>query len=268
MKPVIKVNLFGVIFIALCSIAANVNAQVKVVLDNYYNHETNPKTGKLYHYLWSDKAISGYSQWGQIFERKGAVLDTLQRAPTLADLHNADIYIIVDPDIPAENPHPNYIMPKDIHAIVQWVKEGGVLALMANDSGNCEFQHLNELAAHFGLHFNEVSLNDVIGRQWEMGAETDLPNNPIFSGVKKIYLKGISDLAVSAPAKPLLIKNKHILMAVSHVGRGYVFAVGDPWIYNEYIGHHSLPASFQNYKAAENLTDYLISLSRKTRTVK
>lgn len=265
MRSIFKSGYFLAVFMGLSFIALNASAQVKVVLDNYYNHETNPKTGKLYHYLWSDTAISGYSQWGQIFERKGAVLDTLQRAPTLTNLQRADIYIIVDPDIPTENPHPNYIMPKDIHAIVQWVKEGGVLALMANDSGNCEFHHLNELAAHFGLHFNEVSLNDVIGRRWEMGAETDLPKSPIFHDVKKIYLKGISDFAVSGPATPILVKNGHILMAESHVGKGYVFAVGDPWIYNEYIGHHSLPASFQNYKAAQNLTDYLIHLSKKAR---
>lgn len=256
---------FFALMIALLWIAASAHAQVKVVLDNYYNHETNPKTGKLYHYLWSDTTINGYSQWGQIFERRDAVLDTLQRAPTSANLKGAGIYIIVDPDILAENPHPHYIMPKDIHPIVQWVKEGGVLALMANDSGNCEFQHLNKLATHFGLHFNETSLNDVIGRRWEMGAETDLPHHPIFKGITKIYLKGISDLKVSSPAKPILVKNGHILMAESHLGKGYVFAVGDPWIYNEYIGHHSLPASFQNYKATENLTGYLVYLSKKAR---
>lgn len=265
MKKIMKMTSFIAGCMLLMGMSVGVQAQVKVVLDNYFNHETNRKTGRLYHYIWSDTTINGYSQWGQMFERKGAVLDTLQRAPTIANLHNAGIYIIVDPDIPAENHHPHYIMPKDVHAIVQWVKAGGVLALMANDSGNAEFQHLNELAARFGLHFNEVSLNDVIGRHWEMGAETDLPDHPIFHGVNKIYLKGISDLKVSGPAKPILVKNGHVLMAESHVGKGYVFAVGDPWIYNEYIGHHSLPASFQNYKAAENLSDYLIRLSKKAR---
>ena len=249
----------------LLGTGVQVKSQVKVVLDNYYNHETNSSTGKLYHYIWSDTTINGYSQWGNIFERKGAILDTLQRAPAAANLRGADIYIIVDPDIPGENSDPHYIMPGDIHNIVQWVKEGGILALMANDSGNCEFRHLNELAVHFGLHFNEVSLNDVIGRRWEMGAETDLPDNPIFKGVSKIYLKGISDLKLSSPAKAVLVKNSHVLMAESHLGKGYVFAVGDPWIYNEYIGHHSLPESFQNYKAAENLTAYLIGLSRRAR---
>jgi unsaturated rhamnogalacturonyl hydrolase len=262
MKTRIKI---AMIMITLLGTGVQVKSQVKVVLDNYYNHETNSRTGKLYHYIWSDTTINGYSQWGKIFERKGAVLDTLQRAPTAGNLRRADIYIIVDPDIPSENPDPHYIMPEDIHAIVQWVKEGGVLALMANDSGNCEFRHLNELAGHFGLHFNEVSLNDVIGRRWEMGAETDLPDNPIFKGVSKIYLKGISDLKLSLPAKAVLVKNGHVLMAESHLGKGYVFAVGDPWIYNEYIGHHSLPESFQNYKAAENLTAYLIGLSRRAR---
>ena len=26
-------------------------------------------------------------------------------------------------------------------------------------------------------------------------------------------------------------------MALAHSGKGLVFALGDPWIYNEYIGH-------------------------------
>lgn len=255
---------FMITVAAFCMVTS-VSAQTRVMLDNYYNHETNPHTGELYHYTWSDTAISGYSQWGQIFEQKGAVLDTLQRAPTESDLRKADIYIIVDPDIPSENPHPHYIMPEDVRAIVQWVKKGGVLVLMANDSGNCEFTHLNELAGHFGLHFNEVSLNDVIGTRWEMGAETELPPFPIFRGVNKIYLKGISDLTLSPPALSILVKDGHVLMAESHLGKGHVFAVGDPWIYNEYIGHHSLPMSFQNYKAAENLTTWLIGLSKRDR---
>jgi unsaturated rhamnogalacturonyl hydrolase len=43
-------------------------------------------------------------------------------------------------------------------------------------------------------------------------------------------------------------------MAVSKFGRGTVFAVGDPWLYNEYVDGRKLPAAFDNYKAAQDLS--------------
>jgi unsaturated rhamnogalacturonyl hydrolase len=54
-----------------------------------------------------------------------------------------------------------------------------------------------------------------------------------------------------------------VLIAENKVGKGYVFAIGDPWIYNEYIDHDRLPESFDNRKAAENLTDLLLGYVRK-----
>jgi unsaturated rhamnogalacturonyl hydrolase len=42
-----------------------------------------------------------------------------------------------------------------------------------------------------------------------------------------------------------------------------VFAIGDPWIYNEYMDHDRLPESFENRKAAENLTDLLLGHAKK-----
>ena len=47
-------------------------------------------------------------------------------------------------------------------------------------------------------------------------------------------------------------------MVEARYGKGYVFAVGDPWIYNEYIDHDLLPESFHNRQAAVNLTDLLV----------
>lgn len=255
---------FILAIVLMIVISKQIDAQTKVVLDNYFNHETN-STGNLYHYLWSDEANSGFSQWGNIFKEKEATLATLQQAPTTDNLKNADIYIIVDPDTKAETASPNYISRKDIKAITKWVKKGGVLLLMANDSGNCEFRHLNDLAKKFGMHFNEVSLNHVTGKQWEMGAFTDLPESSVFSGVHKIYIKEASSLSLSSPAKPVLIKDGHIFMAISYMEKGTVFAITDPWIYNEYIGHKYLLESFKNTKAAKNLADYLINLSKKGR---
>jgi unsaturated rhamnogalacturonyl hydrolase len=256
-----KAFFIGVFTLSL-AVMIKVHAQTKVVLDNYYNHEIDPKTGQAFHYLWSDKANSGFSEWGEIFKEKGAALGTLKEAPTTNNLRDADIYIIVDPDTKAETASPHYILKRDIRNMVKWVKQGGVLVLMANDSGNCEFQHLNQLAGHFGMHFNEVSLNHVNGHEWEMGAITHLPDGPVFSGVNKIYMKEVSSLTLSSPARSVLSKDGHVFMAISPVGKGHVFAVTDPWIYNEYIGHRHLPHSFENHQAAENLTAYLISLTR------
>ncbi|NJK98482.1 MAG: hypothetical protein HC905_29390 [Bacteroidales bacterium] len=175
-----------------------------------------------------------------------------------------DIYIIVDPDTIKENPSPNYIGKDDIAAITQWVKKGGVLIILANDAPNCEFTHLNHLTSKFGIIFNHVSLHPVTGKNWEMGAFNNLPAHPVFSGVKKIYMKEVSSMNLSGNAKSVLTENNTVFMAESNYGKGLVFAVGDPWIYNEYIDHDRLTPDFENRKAAENLTSYVLGkVSRK-----
>ena len=50
-------------------------------------------------------------------------------------------------------------------------------------------------------------------------------------------------------------------MATTKFGKGNVFAIGDPWIYNEYIDGRKLPAEYQNYKAATALVRWLIKQS-------
>ena len=47
-------------------------------------------------------------------------------------------------------------------------------------------------------------------------------------------------------------------MAVAKYGKGTVFAVGDPWLYNEYVNGR-LPTGFENDKAAADLTKWLIA---------
>ncbi len=238
----------------------------KVVgLDYYFNDEHRKnKAGKevQYHYIWEDSANSGYSKLGSVIKKLGAQTAEVHTAPTLAKLNNLSIYIIVDPDTPQENPHPNYIENASIKNIVKWVKDGGVLILFANDKGNCEFTHLNNLAGNFGIHFNEDSRNDVIGKNYDMGKFDNLPDRPLFKGVKKIYLKEISTLKISSPAKSLLTNKGDVIMASAKVGKGFVFAVGDPWLYNEYIDNHKLPKSFQNEKAAVNLFTWLLEKAK------
>ena len=244
---------------------ASKTGKLKVVcLDCYHNNEwKKTKGGKeiRFHYIWEDTANNGYSKLGGIIKRLGAKITESRVTPSRNVLDSASIYIIVDPDTPEETNHPHYITDPEISSIVSWVKRGGVLALFANDSGNCEFKHLNRLASNFGLHFNEDSRNDVIGMDFQVGAFSNLPKIQMFEGVHKIYLKEISTLAITKPAKADLINRGDIIMASAHVGKGFVFAVGDPWFYNEYIDDHKLPRSFDNYDAARSLFMWLLSKS-------
>jgi len=263
-RQLLSFRILAIAMFVMLSISPLTSRAQVVGLDNWYNRETNAK-GQPFHYLWTDTENSGYSQWGELFTKRGAILSTLESAATSKNLANLDVYIIVDPDTTTESKSPNYILAEDIRAIKKWVEKGGVLVLMANDAPNCEFTHLNQLATGFGIYFNHVSLHPVLQRKWDMGAFTSLPDHPIFKGVSKIYMKEISSFRLKSPAKPILTENGIVFMAESKVGKGLVVAIGDPWIYNEYIDHKMLPADFENLKAAENYTEYLLKNARKTK---
>jgi unsaturated rhamnogalacturonyl hydrolase len=234
-----------------------------VLLDNYFNHETRKDiTGKTvpYHYVWDEMDNNGFSMLGEIFKQNGGKIATLAEAPVYENLSAASVYIIVDPDTEKESLQPNYMQPKDVKAIYNWVKEGGVLALLMNDSVNAEFEHFNTLAEKFGIHFNQDNKNRVKGTNFEEGAVLIPPNHSIFKNVKKAYIKELSTLKVTAPAKSVLKKDGDNLIAVAKVGHGFVFAVGDPWFYNEYIDGRKLPPEFQNYQAAQDFAKWLLTI--------
>jgi unsaturated rhamnogalacturonyl hydrolase len=241
--------------------SAKSEIQAKIVtLDCYYNCEWKEVDSKTvqYHYVWEDTANSGFSKLATIIEDLGARVNELHIAPTLDLLASSSVYIIVDPDTPAETKHPNYIGAGAIEAITAYVNAGGSLVLLGNDRGNAEFEHLNNLASRFGIHFNEDSFHKVIGNDFAMGKFSDLPDHAIFSGVKQIYLKEISSLEVKKPAVPVLTQNGRIFMASACVGKGLVFAVGDPWLYNEYVDGKKLPPDYENAKAGQNLFRWIL----------
>jgi lysophospholipase L1-like esterase len=236
-----------------------------VGLDYYFNNEwKDDKEGKKirYHYIWEDEENSGYSKLGRIITLYDAGLEELTEAPTKTDLDKLSIYFIVDPDTKQESPDPHFIDNESIKNIVNWVEDGGVLVLFANDKGNSEFEHLNNLSEKFGIHFNGDSRNRVIGKEFDMGKFDKFPDQPIFKNVKKIYLKEISTLELKEPAQPVLTDSGYVIMASSNFGKGFVFAVGDPWVYNEYIDNNKLPVGFENYKAAENLFKWLLEKAK------
>ncbi|MEO5685306.1 MAG: glycoside hydrolase family 88 protein [Chitinophagaceae bacterium] len=233
-----------------------------VVLDYYFNNEYKKDAfGKMerFHYTWEDDANSGYSMLGSIFRQYGAKTARLTQAPTAALLKNASVYIIVDPDTEKETAKPNYMTEQSAQVIADWVKAGGVLLLMTNDSGNAEFTNFNRLPEKFGLHFNENSINHVDGNQFEMGTQYITSTDAIFKTARRVYIKELATLNIKDPATAHY-KNTagDAIMGVSKKGTGTVFAVGDPWFYNEYVDGRKLPAEFNNYQAATDLVKWLL----------
>jgi unsaturated rhamnogalacturonyl hydrolase len=238
-----------------------------VLLDYYFNHETTKDiTGATiqHHYIWEEMSNGGYSLLANIFNSYGVQTKRLTEAVSKEKLKEASIYFIIDPDWPKENKKPNYIEPAHIETIYDWVKEGGVLMLFTNDSNNVEFERYNKLAEKFGIHFNENNPRNLVkGNDFPAGTISISTGNPVFKTAKNIYVKEISTLSVKAPAKAAVTDKGDTIVAISKVGKGTVFAIGDPWIYNEYIDGRKLPASLENFKAANDLVQWLIKQTKK-----
>lgn len=237
-----------------------------VMLDSYFNNEMKKdSSGEMvpWHYKWDELSNGGFSLWGNVFRSFGVKTDTLYSAPSATNLKAADIYIIVDPDTETETPKPNYVASTDVRVISDWVKSGGVLVLMGNDVGNAEFDHFNQLARVFGIEFNKDSRNKVPGNDFSMGRLVVQSPHPIFKTSRNLYLKEISTLQLKSPAKSVFVDSGDNLMAVAKFGKGTVFAVGDPWLYNEYTDGRKLPPEYDNFKAANDLALWLIQQTRK-----
>ncbi|MBD2704340.1 glycoside hydrolase family 88 protein [Spirosoma sp. BT702] len=241
-----------------------------VAVDNYFNHESRKDYNgqpEPFHYTWDDRQHSGFFWWGNIFMGLGAKTATITGPPTAASLKGTDVYIIVDPDTPKETPSPNYVSEKDVAAIANWVQAGGTLVLMANDTSNCEHKQFNKLAARFGMQFLPRNRNMVQGDKYEQGKINIPAGNGIFPETRTVYIKELSPLDVKAPAKATVTDAGDVIMGVAKVGKGTVFAVGDPWLYNEYVDGRKIPAQFENYKAAKELAGWLLRQGTTAATV-
>ncbi len=236
-----------------------------VLLDNFFNHEfkkdlvTNERS---YHYTWDDLSNSGFSLMGDLFDMHGAKTATLKEAPNSENLGKAKVFIIVDPDNEKETTAPNFMNEQYATTITEWVRAGGVLAIFTNDAGNAELEKFNILTQKFGIRFNNDARNMVKNDQYDQGAIAIPTNNPIFKSARKVYLKEISTLTVTTPAKAIVKEGSDNIIAVSKYGKGTVFAVGDPWLYNEYVDGRKLPLEYQNYKAAHDLVMWLLQQAK------
>ena len=267
-EPIRKNDLKGVGPFIFASVEMEIAAENSlgkgkvVAADYYFNHEFRKDHNgnqEQFHYTWEDRQHSGFWLWGTIFRDLGAKTTSITAAPTAANLKNVNVYIIVDPDTKKETAAPNFVQEGDIKAISAWVKAGGTLVLMSNDTSNCEHLHFNRLAKEFGLQFLPKNVNMVQGQQWEQG-RVDIPvGNAVFKNTKAVYIKELSPLEVKAPAQALVTQKGDVIMAVSKVGKGTVFAVGDPWLYNEYTDGRRIPMTYENFSAAKDLASWLLN---------
>lgn len=235
-----------------------------VLLDAWYNSQQRKNAAGMteyYHYKWSDLSDSGFSLFGHMWRSVGATTDTLYEAPTPDALRSASFYLIVSPDIPQKNPNPHYMTNEDAAVIENWVRQGGVLILMENDPPNSDLAHLNLLADRFGIHFDDVLLHHTVGDEIDNGRIPIAADGPVFRRPHTIYLKDTCAISVHDKATALLSDRGAIVMAAAHLGKGTVFAMVDPWLYNEYTDGRKNPliySQFDNFAAGEELVQWLL----------
>ena len=266
-EPVVVNDPKGLGAFIQCAVEMEIPASKKpgkhptVLLDRYFNNEwKKDATGRevRYHYTWEDMANSGFSMLGSVFTRNGADTASLDSRPVASVLKNASVYIIVDPDTDKETARLHQASEDDIKVISDWVKKGGVLVLLGNDAGNANLKELNQLASRFGISFNEDNFNLVANDRFEQGAVMVKPG-PIFNKPHQLYIKELSTLQLSAPAKAVVTKEGRNIFAIASYGKGKVLALGDPWLYNEYLDGRKLPKEFDNYDAACELVRWCLS---------
>jgi unsaturated rhamnogalacturonyl hydrolase len=232
-----------------------------VLVDGWFNSQQRADAfGRQieFHYKWNTWDEAGYSLLGHIFHNFGAATSELDAEPMLANLRGAQVYLIVSPDNADKNPHPHYATAEDATQIANWVRAGGVLMIMENDTSYADLDHFNTVSEKFGIHFNSVLRKHVVGANWEQGKILIDGNGPIFHHPHTIYVKDVCTISVSGPAHAALTEGADIFMATAKYGKGTVYAMVDPWLYNEYTDGRKLPATYDNFAAGNELVRWIL----------
>ncbi len=230
-------------------------------VDAWFNSQTRVNAAgetEPFHYKWDDDSNDGFSFFGRAFQRLGMELTQIRSAPTAASLKGVDAYVIASPDTVAKNPNRHVIDRASADAIQAWVSAGGVLVLMANDSHNTDLEGLNLIAERFGLRFSAKDRNKVEGDRYEQGELVIPAGTGVFQRAHTTFMKDTCTLEVSHGATAVVTDKGDVMMATATTGNGTVFAVVDPWVYNEYADGRKLPARYDTYAAAIDLTEWLL----------
>ena len=233
-----------------------------VLFDAWFNSQTRKSADgheELFHYKPNDDADSGYSFWARMFGQYGMRVESLPEAPRTSDLKGASIYVMPSPDNLKLNPNAHFMDRESAEAVVAWVKAGGVLVFMENDVDHADQTHFDLLSDQFGIHFNPVLRNAELNGSYD-NTVVPIPAGlgGIFRHAHKAVMKETCTIAVSSPAKPVLVDRGDTMMAVAHLGRGLVYANVDPWVYNEYTNGLKTPLDNDNFAGGQELTRWLV----------
>ena len=94
---------------------------------------------------------------------------------------------------------------------------------------------------------------------FEMGAALPVQGNKVLKSGTKIYVKEVSAIQLNANAEAIAKANDQVVAAIAKYGKGKVIAIGDPWVYNEYVDGRKLPTSFQNFEAMQQIVNWTLS---------
>jgi hypothetical protein len=198
-----------------------------VAVDNWHNREPQP------HYSWEGDYQGGFSGLAKMLQGLGAATRTISEPLSERSLKSTDVLIVVDPDIEKEAKAPNFVSDAEIESVSTWVNKGGTLFLLGNDPGNAEFPRMNALARRFGIEFEERKHANAEGIS-KLTLQTG--QGGWFTPGMKFYGVDLSPLRITAKdAEVLLAERETPMMASVRVGKGQVIALGDPWLYNEYL---------------------------------
>jgi unsaturated rhamnogalacturonyl hydrolase len=211
-----------------------------------------------FHYKWDTADMPGYSLFGHLFREFGAETAELDAEPTADNLRSSDVYVIASPDNLDKNPHAHFANAEDADQVAQWVKSGGVLLIMENDTSFADLDHFNVISEKFGIHFNRILRKHVIGAQWDLGKIAVDATGPIFHHPHTLYTKDVCTISIEKPATPLLKEGDDIFMAQAKYGKGTVFAMVDPWLYNEYTDGRKLPPEYDNFAAGKEFVRWVL----------
>ncbi|HUA99618.1 MAG TPA: glycoside hydrolase family 88 protein [Terracidiphilus sp.] len=232
-----------------------------VMVDGWFNSQkrTDPTGREVYfHYKWDDQSNPGYSLWGHIFRNFGAHTATLYAEPTAENLRQAQVFIVASPDNLDTNRQAHFPTAEDAAQIAKWVKAGDVFVIMENDPSLADQTHFDVISDKFGIHFNDVLRMHVVGTDHEMGEFQLDGNGPIFHHPLTVFVKDVCTISVKPPAVPVYTHDGDIFMAVARYGKGTVYAMVDPWFYNEYTNGLKLPAMYDNYGAGVELARWIL----------
>jgi unsaturated rhamnogalacturonyl hydrolase len=228
-----------------------------LVIDRFFNKEY--KNGKLFHYTWDDYFDSGFSWLGNYPSASGADLKHLDAPPDAVNLKNTDLYIMADPDGYKDSKSPNFIKATHINSIISYVKNGGNMLLMLNDTTNADFKYVSKLAEAFGVKVTGKNVNFVKNDNFPEGDVSVSDESEIFRKPYKLFIKELVTLEpLNKNVKTEAHVNGEAAIVSGRFGKGKFVIVGDPWLYNEYVNGRKLPAEYENLQAGKDLIDWLL----------